>query len=365
MKYVLILLVVFGLAAMAALYTQKPERVSQLVPVVEQTFRAQAFPTPTVTLVTPPSSFELSGMQYVKQTFNNCGPATLSMVLSYFGNPVSQQELGQLIRPYQHPTGDNDDKSVFAKEFVTYSKQYGYEALSRPNGTPELLKKLVANGFPIIVRTWLHPHEDIGHFRIVRGYDDSTQEFIQDDSYEGSNLRYSYDVFNSMWQPFNYGYILVYPKEKEPVIRAILGEDFNEQIAWNNAKMRAKKEAQENSRNPYPVFNYAVANYYLGDTKQTVESYNLVESMLPPRMLWYQIEPLYAVKAEKQYDQLLSLIDTILTNNNRGFSELYQLRGEVYLEQGKKEAAKKEFEQAVFYNTSNQEAKKLLHTIQL
>ena len=357
MNYVLIFFAIFSIGALTAWYTYKPQGVSQIIPNVETVFQPQATPTPTVAFISPPASFELSGMEYVKQTFNNCGPATLSMVLSYFGSPVSQQELGQQIRPYQHPTGDNDDKSVFAREFVKYSKQYGYEALSRPNGSPELLKKLVANGFPVIVRTWLHPNEDIGHFRIVRGYDDAAQEFIQDDSYEGPSLRYNYDVFMSMWQPFNYGYILLYPKDKEPVIRVILGDDFDEQSAWSNALDRANNEAS--TANPYPVFNQATAQYHLGNTADSVRLYNSVENQLPGRMLWYQIEPLFAMKAEKQYDQLFAKINNILTNNNRGFSELYQLRGEVYLEQGKQEEARRELEQAVFYNMNNEEAKEL------
>ncbi|MBP7928137.1 hypothetical protein KAZ57_03250, partial [Patescibacteria group bacterium] len=68
------------------------------------------------TLVTPPTSKVLSSDYHIYQTFNNCGPAALSMALSYFDIMVSQQVLGQALRPYQNAKGDNDDKSTTLQE---------------------------------------------------------------------------------------------------------------------------------------------------------------------------------------------------------------------------------------------------------
>jgi hypothetical protein len=45
----------------------------------------------------------LTNPKHTYQTFNNCGPATLSMILSWYGESVSQKELGNKMRPYQHP----------------------------------------------------------------------------------------------------------------------------------------------------------------------------------------------------------------------------------------------------------------------
>jgi predicted negative regulator of RcsB-dependent stress response len=39
-----------------------------------------------------------------------------------------------------------------------------------------------------------------------------------------------------------------------------------------------------------------------------------------------------------------------MNNHNRAYSEIYILRGNVYKRQGNKDAAKKEYEKAVFYN---------------
>ena len=72
----------------------------------------------------PGNSALVANPTHTYQTFNNCGPATLSMVLSLNGKSVSQKELGEAMRPYQIPSGDNDDKTIFTYEFVAWAKKY-------------------------------------------------------------------------------------------------------------------------------------------------------------------------------------------------------------------------------------------------
>ncbi len=50
------------------------------------------------------------------------------------------------------------------------------------------------------------------------------------------------------------------------------------------------------------------------------------------------------------YEKLFEVTQKILDNENRGFSELYILRGNIYMEQGKEDLALKEFQNAVLYN---------------
>lgn len=341
-------------------YTFSPFTSTRNLPLPTLTPEVHVNPTPEVGLKVGGDKVLLKSAGFVSQTFNNCGPATLSMILKFYGKEVGQDILGQQMRPYQIPNGDNDDKSIFADEFVTYAQKYGFEALSRPNGDLETLKKSTANGIPVVVRTWLHPGEDIGHFRVVRGYDDTRQVVIQDDSYQGANIEYSYQDFIDMWQPFNYGYMLVYPKEKEPIVQAILKENRDEKSAWQNALAKAVDEERSDPTSVYPIFNQSVAQYYLGDYKKSVELYERVDDRIPRRMLWYQIEPIEAYEKVGDYEWVFRLTDWILNNNNRAFSELYQIRGESLVAQGKKEEARAEFEKAIFYNKNFEPAKKSL-----
>lgn len=298
----------------------------------------------------PGSSALVSLPVHTYQTFNNCGPATLSMVLSFYGTRASQAELGNLMRPYQNPQGNNDDKTIFTSEFVRWAKSYGFEALSRRNGDIELLKTFTANGIPVVVKTWLRPNEDIGHFRVVRGFDEARGVIIQDDSYHGPNRAIPYDQSLSMWQPFNYDYMVVYSHEQKELVEAILAEEADERVAWENALRRAEKERELDPQNPYPVFNISVAAYHLGDYQRSVASFEEVEAKLPRRMLWYQIEPVQAYQKLGNYERVFAITDRILSRGNRAFSELYLVRGEAYLAQGQRERAREQFELALFYN---------------
>src|SRR3990170_5842929 len=304
-----------------------------------------------VRLRRPGDSALLSAPRQVYQTFNNCGPATLSMALSWYGISVSQEELAQKMRPYQVANGDNDDKTIFTQEFAQRAEAYGLKTVNRVNGTIDLLKLFTANDIPVVVKTWLKPGEDIGHFRFVRGFDEAKQVVIVDDSYHGPNRRVSYYDFLSMWQPFNYAYIILYPAEKEELVRTILGGEGDESVAWKGALERAKEEEKLDSQNIYPVFNQATAHFHLGEDKESVSDFERVEERLPRRMLWYQIEPILAYQKLDDFERVISMTDKILENGNRAFSELYQIRGEMYLDRGDREKAREQFELAIKYNS--------------
>lgn len=340
-------------------------------PPLEEKFVVEKLPAPVVSpeaspsivLAQPGEKVLLPSTRVAYQTFNNCGPATLSMILSYYDIYKSQKELGDEMRPYQHPQGDNDDKTIFPHEFVAWVEKFGLRAIYHPNGSLELLKLFLANEIPVVVKTWLRPNEDIGHFRIIRGFDEKDKVLIDDDSYFGPNRRLSYFDFMSMWQPFNYGYIPVYKPEKEEIVKAILGQEQDPEVAYWKAVNRAQKESQLDPDNIYPIFNLATSYYHVGEYEKSVAEFEKVESQLPRRMLWYQIEPILAYKELKNYDRVFEITNWLLDHGNRAFSELYQIRGEVYLEKGDKEAARREFELALQYNKNFQPAKESLQNL--
>lgn len=305
---------------------------------------------PKIQLNSPPSTKLLANNYHIFQTFNNCGPAALSMALSYYGINKSQAELGQILRPYQIPSGNNDDKSVTLEELAEHSKSYGLIPYHRPNGSIEKIKLFISYDIPIITRTWLKADEDIGHYRVVKGYDEASKQIIQDDSLQGKNLKYSYEDFLTIWEKFNYEYLVLIPEEKKEVVEAILGDDLDTRQAFEKSLKTSQEQLKENPENIYAKFNESIAYYHLGDYENTVSSFEVIETKLPFRTLWYQIEPILAYQKLKRYDRVFSVIDKILNNQNRAFSELYQIRGEIYLEQGKPNDARAEFQKAIEYN---------------
>ncbi|HRN70935.1 MAG TPA: C39 family peptidase [Candidatus Woesebacteria bacterium] len=364
-RIVITLLSIIFLGIVTGFYIKKNPRTfhDQYIPSTNTPTIAFS-PTSTIQLHQPPAIKIIPQKIQVFQSFNNCGPASLSMLLSYFNTNISQETIGQQLRPYQNLQGNNDDKSVTLPELERFAQQQHFLTYHRPNGSLEKAKLLIANDIPFIVRTWLNPNEDIGHYRVVRGYDDTTQEFIQDDSYQGGNVRYSYNEFMNMWQPFNYEFLVIIPEDKKEIVEAILQEDVSWEISWQHALENAQQEAIANPENLYAVFNQSVANYHLGNYEESVQTYEEVVSQLPPRMLWYQIEPIEAYLEIGNYDIVFSLTNSILNNQNRAFSELYIVRGKAYEKQGNIDLARQEYEKAVLYNQYLPEAQNALQRLE-
>jgi len=338
------------------------DNVAEVVTVTPSPAASTNVPVATKTIL--PNSKVLSNDFHVYQSFNNCGPASLSMALSYFGIKKSQQELGQELRPYQVPTGINDDKSVSLEELSNKARELGLFSYHRPNGNIELLKNFIANDLPVITTTRSTEKDDIGHYRVVKGYDESTKELVQDDSLQGPNLRYSYDNFLRLWKTFSYEYVVIFPKEKESVVKQILGSDIDEISAWKSA---AKISESELSRNPNDIttrFNLSVAYFYSKDYEKSVAEFEKVESRLPMRTLWYQIEPIRSYYELGNYEGVLEISEAILTNQNIAFSELYVLRGDVYKKQGDTIKAREEYEKAVKYNKNLISAQRALDSLE-
>ena len=299
-----------------------------------------------------PESKNLPGGSHTFQTFNNCGPAALSMTLSHYNISVSQQELGNALRPFQNPQGNNDDKSVTLAEVAAKGEEYGLTAYVRPAGNMELIEMFIAQDIPVIARTWLEVGEDIGHYRVVTGYNQTTQTIIQDDSLQGKQLEYSYSDFNDLWRAFNYEFVVLVPQEKIHIAEQILGDLVNEKMAWQQALELAEAELQKNPQALYPAFNKSVALFHMGQFDESIRVYESIENQLPSRMLWYQLEPLLAYYAAGDFETVLQKSQEIINNANRAYSELYYLRGLVYQQQNQPNNAEEQFSLANQYNTS-------------
>ncbi len=317
-----------------------------------------------VSVQEPGISKILPSTYHVYQSFNNCGPAALSMTLHHYGITKTQQELGLELRPYQNAAGDNDDKSVSMEELALKSKEYGVTPYFRPMGSIELVKKLITYDIPVITKTWLTEDEDIGHFRVIKGYDDAILSLIQDDSYQGPNLWYTYDSFNAIWKKFNYEFLILVPEDKLGIVKVILGELEDEDYAWKKASENAQKELEFNPSDTTARFNLVAALYRSRRYSEAVEEFEKIQAQLPFRTLWYQTEPIKAYYELGQYDKVFELTDSILSTGNRAFSELYLLRGNAYLRKGDSVNAKEEFELALFYNVNLLDVQRALKSVQ-
>lgn len=275
------------------------------------------------------------------------------MALSHLDIQATQQLLGQQLRPYQHPTGDNDDKSVTLTELASLASEYNLTAFHRPAGNIQILNQLNALGLPVITRTWLKPDDYIGHYRVVTGYDQTSGTLTQDDSLQGKNLTYSNQQFLRIWQAFNYEFLVLVPPEQTSQVQTILGPLADETTAWQTALQLSQSQLQSNPQDIYASFNASVASYHLGEYQQSIDYYEPIKNELPFRMLWYQLEPLLAYYQIEDYPTVITTANAILQNQNRAYSEVHQILGHIYADQGLTDLSNQSFQQAKRYNSTS------------
>lgn len=302
----------------------------------------------------------LPGAKWVPQTFNNCGPATTSMVLQYFGFDVNQNVTKAALRT------NPDDKNVFTYEMAEYIKRdYGVESKLFYGGDIQLIKKLVANGFYVVIEDWLHPNEDIGHVTIIRGFDDEQGVLIADDSFIGVNITYPYEQFTkTQWKAFNYEYLPVYKPGSEELLKAIVGDAWHQSIMYQRAAQKAREEIAINDRDMYAWFNLGTSLYALSSFTEAKQAFEKSRSLgWPNRMLWYQIQPIQTYNALGEYQKAIEFADIALWGDNDSFSEAHLEKAISYKGLGNTQKAREEAERALFFAPNLKKAQDFLSSL--
>jgi len=309
----------------------------------------------TVNAADLPPAAQLEGVTHIWQTWNNCGPATLAMYLSHFGQPVKQEEAGTQLRP------DPDDKNVSLEEMAAYARSRGLSATVRVNGDADRLRRLIAAGVPVLIETWHQerPNDGMGHYRLLVGYDDDAGQWIAYDSYDTRGLvkgqpytgiRLPYEETERLWAVFNRLHLVVYDANAAPAILPILNEDVDEATLWARALARAQAEVQARPDDPYAWFNLGSDLVALGRAKEAGQAYDRARRIgLPWRMLWYQFGPFQAYYETGRYDEVIALANATIATA-RQTEEAFYWRGLAQKAQGDMTAARASWQRAVELN---------------
>lgn len=317
---------------------------------------------PQTVSMSVPLQARLYGFTHVEQTWNNCGPANITMALSYFSWQGSQEEAARFLKP------DREDKNVNPSEMVAFvNENTGVKAITRIGGSMELLKQFIAAGHPVIIETGYAPegYDWIGHYRTVVGYDDGQQLFYVYDSYLGSGqagegLSVPYDQFDRDWQAFNRVFIVIYLRENEAEVARILGELADPVQAAEHALLVAQQEARANPQNQYAWFNMGTALAKLGRYTEAAAAYDRATQIgLNFRMLWYQFGMYETYFNVGRYDDVMAFVNANLNNGGEYVEETHYWQGRVLAAQGRTSEAAAAFNRALRHNprfTAAQEA---------
>ncbi|MEP0763257.1 MAG: C39 family peptidase [Chloroflexota bacterium] len=311
------------------------------------TFTPQVLPTE----VPLPATVKLGNIRYEEQGWNNCGPTTMTMALSYYGWTDNQTTAANWMKP--HP----EDKNVSPWQMVRFvNERTGVKALYRYGGTLTVLKRLLAAGFPVVVEESIQPAGEgwLGHYVLFIGYDDYQQHFLTFDSYLGSNKGQGrpspYSVFDEKWRHFNRVFMVVYEPTREMELRRALGDYVDPAHGYRTALAQARDEATKNRDDKWAWFNMGTSYTLLGEYENAAFAYDeALRQGLPPRMLWYQFGLYEAYYYTGRYNDVLAHAQNT-ARYTPYVEESYYWEGMVYAAQGNQQAALEKFDQVLRFN---------------
>ena len=300
----------------------------------------EATPTPTSTLAPLPATVNLPGVVYMDQTggWNLCGPTNLYMALKFWGWTGDRDNIIKVVKP-----GENDPtKSFFERGFTDHNvmpyelvdfvnNTTKFHALYRYGGDIQLVKTMVAAGFPIVAEKGYYEADYtgkvgwLGHYQFITGYDDGAQQLIVQDTWkDGPNFHIAYSAFMNGWRAFDYIFYVVYPPDRENDVMTLLGSYSDPKWAAQNALNVDNKDVQTltgidlffawfaKGTSQVALQQYAdAASAY----DQAFSTYNLLgndDSERPYRMMWYQSGPYFAYYYSARYQDVIDLANTTL-----------------------------------------------------
>jgi tetratricopeptide (TPR) repeat protein len=243
--------------------------------------------------------------------------------LTYFGFPNDQYPAAQWLKP------NSEDKNVSPWQMVEYVNTQisgTVYALVRQGGTIERIKALIANNFVVIIEEGYDPPGEnlgwMGHYLLISGYDDATQQFTTQDTYKGPNLTYSYEHVSEYWAHFNHVYLVLYDKSREPELMALLGSDADERQNSYNALVQATAAAQADGTDAFAWFNVGTSYVAMGDYQKAAAAYDQARNLgLPWRMMWYQFGPFIAYNEVGRYQDMIDLAQANLNDGGGQYVE--------------------------------------------
>ncbi len=302
-----------------------------------------------------PVTNRLESFTRIAQTWNNCGPATLTMLLNFWGWGGSQKTAAATLKP------DAEDKNVSPDQMVAFVNDEiaGLQAVVRYGGTLELLKRLLVAGFPVIIETGFEPdgEEWMGHYRLLVGYSDLEASFYVYDSFLGDGENHQgrvedYESIDTFWQHFNRIYLVIYRPDQEAQLADILGESWDVEANARRALQTAQREAQMDPGNPFAWFNLGTSFVLLGDYEKAATAYDQARYIgLPWRMLWYQFGPYeaYLNTDPPRLEDVEALAKASLSTTQY-VEETYYYLGMVHMMRGEDEEAASQFHTALRHN---------------
>jgi len=149
-----------------------------------------------------------------RQPYMDCGPTSLRMVLNFYGQNLSQDEIGKT----------RWGRVTRVSDMESYPRTLGFTVYSYYDWKKEEMKYLLAQGYPLIALGGRPPQwakgerfSGEGHYVVLVGYNDLKNIFHVHDPNGGRKLEVPYDVFKDFHrshQTHSHYVLCIYPKQR-------------------------------------------------------------------------------------------------------------------------------------------------------
>jgi hypothetical protein len=316
-----------------------------------------------------PTAFMISGGKYFSQhnRWNYCGPANLAMLLSYLNWPGTADDIARVLKPFPK------DKNVMPYEMLDFIQFSGLDGIIRVGGDLDILKRLIANGYPVLVEKGPHFLDILGkitwmgHYQVINGYDDINQVFTAQDSYIKADYPQPYDKLIEEWRSFNYTYLVAFPPEKRNDVLNLLGADADVTANYQHALKKAGDETLKlrGVDQFFAFYNYGSNLVSLRDYAGAAKAYDtafalydsLPENMSirPYRILWYQTGPYFAYFYTGRYTDVIEKAThnsiEMVRDDAPALEESYYWRGLAEVQMGENQAGIDDFYTCLKYHS--------------
>jgi tetratricopeptide (TPR) repeat protein len=342
---------------------------------------AQATTTPVPVVVAPvatptiiplsdipailPSDSYIDGMGMVWQDLNRCSAAAFTIQLTAYTEFTDQyHDVMVRLNP------NIEDVSVRVEEMIEVANEYGLKGVVRRGGTIDMMKRLIASGFPVLIENAYYEggggfKDWMSHNRVLVGYDDAAGVFLIKDSLLGNGddkkgIRMKYEDVDNRWRDFNRDYLVLYRPDQEANVQSILGPHWDPVFNAQWVLQQADEDEAAGRTDSFTTYNRGWAYLQLGRYDEAATTFDqAMATGLPWRFFWYDFSVFEAFLKVGRYDDALLLAQRTLANT-KGAEEIYYYAALAYLGQGNTDRAKANLEAALYRNPYYTDAKNKL-----
>ena len=306
-----------------------------------------------------PERVLMSGFDMVWQDPNRCSAAALTIQMSHFRSGLDYYDTIGGLNPHA------EDMSVRLDEMIAQAEIQGLKGIERIGGTIEMLKLLVANGFPVLIENVYYDSGDVmrdwmSHNRVIIGYDDALGVLYSFDSLrgngEGEGLTFEYGFIEERWRPMNRDYLVLYEPDDEAFLQEVMGDQWDMQFNAEWTLQQVQADLAGEAPDSFDSFNLGSTLVALERYEEAATAFDTARAIgLPWRMLWYQFGPFEAYLQVGRYQDVYALTRSVI-NNAPGVEEMYYYIARAYAGDGNTERAIANLEAALWRNLNFRDA---------